>query len=120
MNDEQLHSLKDVQGFLDGTVLMDFTVAEDERYAFIARTVKRFGNGRLNRTDKAVVLRFLERVSGYSRQQIARLVKRGSERREMVNLTASQALSYILSPATRTLSEAFDQLKPELVTDCGD
>ncbi len=65
MNDEQLHSLKDVQGFLDGTVLMDFTVAEDERYAFIARTVKRFGYGRLNRTDKAVVLRFLERVSGW-------------------------------------------------------
>ncbi|MDZ4255094.1 MAG: hypothetical protein U1A72_21190 [Sulfuritalea sp.] len=43
MNDEQLRTLGDVQGFLDGTVTMDFAVAEDERYAFIARTVKRFG-----------------------------------------------------------------------------
>ena len=120
MNDEQLNTLADLAGFLKGTVMMDFAVAGDERYGFIARTVKRFGYGRLKRSDKAIVLRFLERVSGYSRQQIARLVKRGSERREMVNLTASQALSYILSPATRTLSEAFDQLKPELVTDCGD
>jgi hypothetical protein len=45
--------------------------------------VKRFGYGRLKRSDKAIVLRFLERVSGYSRQQIARLVKRGGERRAM-------------------------------------
>jgi hypothetical protein len=30
MNDEQLRTLADVQGFLDGTVAMDFTVAEDE------------------------------------------------------------------------------------------
>jgi hypothetical protein len=43
MNDEQLLTLADLQGFLDGTVTMDFTVAEGERYAFIARTVKRFG-----------------------------------------------------------------------------
>ena len=58
MNDEQLLTLADLQGFLDGTVTMDFTVAEDERYAFIARTVKRFGYGRLKRAGKAVVLRF--------------------------------------------------------------
>jgi hypothetical protein len=43
MNDEQLRTVADLQGFLDGTVAMDFTVGEDERYAFIARTVKRFG-----------------------------------------------------------------------------
>ena len=45
MNDEQLGTLEDLQGFLDGTVTMEVTVAEDERYAFIARTVKRFGYG---------------------------------------------------------------------------
>jgi hypothetical protein len=84
MNDEQLKTLVDLQGFLDGTVPMDFAVSGDERYEFIARTVKRFGYGRLKRSDKAIVLRFLERVSGYLRQQIARLVKRGGERRAMV------------------------------------
>jgi len=84
MNDEQLGSLADLQGFLDGTVAMDFAVAADERYEFIARTVRRFSYGRLKRADKAVVLRFLERVSGYSRQQLTRLVKRGCERRKLV------------------------------------
>jgi hypothetical protein len=43
MNDEQLSTLADLQGFLNGTVTMDFAVASEERYAFIARTVKRFG-----------------------------------------------------------------------------
>ena len=41
---------------------------------------RRFGYRRLRRAQKAVVLRFLERVSGYSRQQLTRLVKRGGER----------------------------------------
>lgn len=84
MDDEQLRTLADLQGFLNGTVAMDFTVAADEQYEFIARTVRRFGYGRLKRPDKAVVLRFLERVSGYSRQQITRLVKRGCERRQLI------------------------------------
>ena len=80
MNDEQLRTLADLQGFLNGTVAMDFAVAAGERYEFIARTVRRFGYGHLKRGEKAVVLRFLERVSGYSRQQLTRLVKRGCER----------------------------------------
>jgi len=80
MNDEQLRTLADLKVFLAGTVAMDFTVTADQRYDFIARTVRRFGYARLKRADKAVVLRFLERVSGYSRQQLSRLVKRGCER----------------------------------------
>ena len=84
MDDEQLRTLADLQGFLDGTVAMDFTVVADERYEFIARTVRRFDYARLKRADKAVVLRFLERVSGYSRQQLTRLVKRGCERPQLV------------------------------------
>src|SRR5450756_2115639 len=84
MNDEQLHTLADLQAFLTGTVTMDFTVTTDQRYEFIARTVRRFGYARLKRADKAIVLRFLERVSGYSRQQLTRLVKRGCERCQLV------------------------------------
>jgi transposase InsO family protein len=76
MNDRQLLTLAQLRSFLDGTVALDFAVAPDERYAFIARTVRRFGYARLKRADKSVVLRFLARVSGYSRQQLTRLVQR--------------------------------------------
>ena len=80
MNDRQLQTLAQLQAFLDGTTAVDFAVAAAERYGFIGRTVRRFSYGRLKRAEKAVVLRFLERVSGYSRQQLTRLVKRGAER----------------------------------------
>jgi len=78
MNYEQLHTLAQIRAFLDGTV------AVEERYGFIARTMRRFGYARLKRAEKAVVLRFLERVSGYSRQQLTRLVKRGGEGGQLI------------------------------------
>lgn len=78
MNDKQLATLAQLQAFLDGTSVVDFALAPGERYDLIARTVRRFGYRRLPRAGKSVVLRFLERVSGYSRQQITRLVKRGA------------------------------------------
>jgi hypothetical protein len=81
MNDKQLATLAQLRAFLEGTTAVDFAVAADERYEFIARTIQRFGYRRLPRAGKGVVLRFLERVSGYSRQQLTRLVKRGAERR---------------------------------------
>src|ERR1700730_11614237 len=80
MNDGHLQTLAQLQAFLDGTIAVDFAVAPEERYGFIGRTVHRFAYGRLKRAEKAVVLRYLERVSGYSRQQLTRLVKRGAER----------------------------------------
>ena len=43
MNDEQLDTLAQLRAFLDGTTAVDFAVAADERYDFIARTVRRFG-----------------------------------------------------------------------------
>ena len=77
MNDKQVATLTQVKAFLEGTTAVDFAVAAGERYDFITRTLQRFGYRRLRRADKGVVLRFLERVSGYSRQQLTRLVKRG-------------------------------------------
>ena len=49
MNDEQLYMLADLQAFLTGTVAIDFMVAADERYEFIAHSVRRSSYG-MNRT----------------------------------------------------------------------
>jgi transposase InsO family protein len=94
MNDKKLATLAQLQAFLEGTTAVDFVVAADERYAFIARTVQRFGYRRLPRAGKGVVLRFLERVSGYSRQQLARLVKRGAERRPLTKRYCASRTSF--------------------------
>jgi transposase InsO family protein len=84
MNDAQLQTLAQVRAFLKGTVALGFSVTGAERYEFVARTVRRFGYARLKRPDKGVVLRFLERVSGYSRQQLTRLVRRAGARAQLV------------------------------------
>ena len=80
---KQLLTPAQMQAFLDGTVAVEFSVAVEDRYGFIARTVLRFGCARLQRVAKAAVLRVLQRVSGYSRQQLTRLGKRGCERGEL-------------------------------------
>ena len=79
MNDQHLQTLEQLQAFLDGTAAVDFTLPAGERYGLIGRTVRRFAYRGLKRAQKAVILRFLEQVSGYSRQQLTRLVKRGAE-----------------------------------------
>lgn len=94
MNDKQLATLAQVKAFLEGTTAVDFAVAATERYAFIARTLQRFGYGLLGRADKGVVLRFLERVSGYSRQQLTRLVKRGTKRSPLTKRYCASRTSF--------------------------
>ena len=70
-----LHTLAQRQAFLDGTVAVRFVVTAEQRYDFIARTVRRFGYGRLKRTQKAVVLRSqLDEHSGL-RTRLARRLR---------------------------------------------
>ena len=52
LHDEQLHTVARLRAFLDGTVAANFPVATNERYDFIARTVRRLGYAPpLKRTD---------------------------------------------------------------------
>jgi transposase InsO family protein len=101
MNDAQLHSLDQLQAFLNGTVAVGFSVSANERYDFIARIVRRFDYARLRRADKGVVLRFLGRVSGYSRAQLTRLVERGRKRAPLVKQYPAQRIGF-----TRTYTDA--------------
>ena len=45
MNDQQLLTLAQLRAFVDGTVAVDFQVTGEERYGFIARTIRRLGCG---------------------------------------------------------------------------
>ena len=54
MNDKQLATLAQLQAFLDGTTVVVFAVAPEERYDFIARILRCFGYRRLPRADKGV------------------------------------------------------------------
>ena len=78
MNETKLATLEQVRIFLAGTAEVGFCVANaggDERYRHISGVLARFGYKRLKKADKGLILRYVERTTGYSRQQITRLVK---------------------------------------------
>ena len=78
MNDSRLHTVAQLRAFLDGTLEVQFCAPSNDvqRYGFITSVLRRFGYAGLGRAHKGVVLRYLERTTDYSRQQLTRLVRR--------------------------------------------
>jgi transposase InsO family protein len=75
MNDNDITTLEQVRRFLEGTEVVDFAIKEKkERYEWIQKTLVRFRYLELNKLDKGLIIRYLVKVSGYSRQQTTRLV----------------------------------------------
>ena len=81
MNEAKLTTIEQVRAFLAGTAEVEFAPyeADDERYRHIFRVLTRFDYRKRSKPDKGTILRYLERTTGYSRQQITRLVGRWRE-----------------------------------------
>ena len=77
MNLKALKNTEELQTFLDGTQAVAFSVPGDKkaRYDFIQSTLKQFHYRALNKRQKGIVRRFLLQVTGYSRQQLTRLIQ---------------------------------------------
>lgn len=78
MNEQHLSTVAQIRAFLDGTREVQFDpIGEDsKRYAFIGAVVRRLRYGSLSRVEKGIVMRYLERTTGYSIAQLKRLVGR--------------------------------------------
>ena len=141
MEEAKLQTLVQIRAFLDGTTEVAFLVPKADRNEFIERVLKRIGRysqsvlGRVlkrigytchNRAGRGVLLRYIERMTALSRQQVTRLVrqyrkdgkcskrqaapKRGFVRRftatDVALLAEMDALHNTLSgPATKKLME---------------
>lgn len=76
MNDEKLVTVEQVKRFLAESKELDFEgVSILERYKWIESILVRFTYQRLNRDEKGVIRQYLEKVSGYSRAQVCRLIR---------------------------------------------
>jgi hypothetical protein len=75
MNINDLNTIEQLEQFLTGSQPVAFLVAssKDECYLSIQRTLVKFRYPSLNKRSKGVVVRFLVKITGYSRQQITRL-----------------------------------------------
>ena len=71
-----LTSLAQVADFLAGTQPVTFSVlsTKDDCYQWIQANLLRFEYLTLSKPDKGLVSRYLEKVSGYSRQHLTRLI----------------------------------------------
>ena len=78
MNETRLCALEQLKAFLEGTGEVRFQPVEDDegRYSHLQAVLKGFAYPRLKRANKGLVLRYLGRTTGYSRQQLTRLVRR--------------------------------------------
>jgi transposase InsO family protein len=77
MNIKDLNTIEQLEQFLTGSQAVAFLVASstDECYQGIQRTLVKFRYPSLNKRSKGVVMRFLVKITGYSRQQVTRLIK---------------------------------------------
>jgi len=131
LDTHRLKTLDEVRAFLAGSTQFQFTLtSREDAYAWVEATLQQLGYRRLGKADKGTLKAYLEKVSGFSRAQLTRLIRqyrndgkirdrRGAPAqpfarrysREDVELLAEvDALHETLSgPATRKLCErAFD------------
>jgi transposase InsO family protein len=75
MEEAKLQTLAQIKAFLDGTTEVAFRVPKAERNTFIERVLKRIGYACHGRSGRGVLLRYIERMTGLSRQQVTRLIR---------------------------------------------
>jgi len=84
MNDERLQTIEQVKQFLAGSGGLDFEgVSVEERYQWIQTVLVRFKYYQLKRAEKGVIRRYIEKVSGYSRAQVSRLIREYHQRGQL-------------------------------------
>jgi transposase InsO family protein len=75
MNDGQLQIVEQVRQFLEGSERIEFRgLTAKEKYCWIEEVLIRFGYHRLKKSEKGMIRRYVQKVTGYSRSQVSRLI----------------------------------------------
>ena len=75
LDTHRLTSLDDVRAFLAGSSPFQFHLtAREDAYRWIESTLRQLGYLRLGKADRGVVKAYLEKVTGFSRAQVTRLI----------------------------------------------
>lgn len=77
MNISELETIEQLENFLNGTQPIVFSIEENKKnlYAWIQKTLLKFNYAILGRYEKGVIQQYILRITGYSRQQFARLAR---------------------------------------------
>ncbi|MFO7883101.1 MAG: hypothetical protein R6U52_11275 [Kosmotogaceae bacterium] len=73
MNDSKLNSIAQIKSFLAETEAIEFSKkSQKDAYCWIEETLSRFHYVILSRKEKGLIMRYLMKITGYSRSQITR------------------------------------------------
>jgi len=76
MNDEQLRTLEQVKGFIEGSQEIEFRgLNAREKYNWIEEVLKRFRYPKLHKEGKGLIKSYMIKVTSYSRAQVTRLIR---------------------------------------------
>jgi len=84
MDDKELRTLEQVKQFLDSSQVIEFRgINLKEKYYWTKEVLKRFKYQWLKKAGKGVIREYIEKVTGYSRAQVNRLIRRYGESGEI-------------------------------------
>jgi transposase InsO family protein len=97
MNDAKLVTLEQLRGFLAGAADLGLTPAADPtaRYKFIQRVAKRFKYPLQSKPHRGLIRCYLQRVTGYSRPQLTRLLAQYLRTGRLVQRYRATTTSYV-------------------------
>ena len=76
MDESRIRTMEQVRRFLEGTADVEFPIdTKQKRYEWIEEPLIRFRYLERCKTEKGLLLKFLEKVSGYSHVQVKRFVR---------------------------------------------
>jgi hypothetical protein len=118
MNEVKLDTIEQIREFLAGTTDADFTIPADELalHDFIATVLKRFQYFKRPKGQRGILFAYMQRLSGYSRQHLSRLLVRSREGRSLQPATRASRTSFSckFSPADVVLLAEVDSLHDTL------
>lgn len=96
MNDSKLNSIEQIREFLEGTAEVTFTTPTDEpqRRAFVTKILKRFKYLTLAKGHRGVLFAYMQRLTGYSRQHLSRLITQYRESKSITPKTRASRTSF--------------------------
>ncbi|MFH1130006.1 MAG: transposase family protein [Pseudomonadota bacterium] len=77
MNFKDLTSIDELKEFLSGVKRVVFKIDEtkDARYSWVNKFLVQFRYGQLSKAEKGIVIKCIIKLTGYSRQQVTRLIQ---------------------------------------------
>ena len=96
MNESKLETIEQIQEFLTGTADVTFSIPADESTlrAFVATVIRRFSYFSRSKGQRGVLIAYMRRLTGYSRQHLSRLLAQYRDTRSLKPLVRASRTSF--------------------------